>query len=83
MSGARPTSGGFYKPTLAIYWSDTNEPLTHEERKALEQELVQIVSCTTRELLIEFRGRKVVVRDLKDPLAPPMPPSQNGPLIDA
>lgn len=74
MNPARPTSGGFeaQRPTLILYFADTQEPLTHAERKALEDGAV-IVSVTTRELLLKLGGRMVVVRQVGDPHAPAVP----------
>jgi excinuclease UvrABC helicase subunit UvrB len=59
-------------PTLVIYWADNRALLTHEERKSLEQRAVA-VSITPREILLEMKGRKVVVVSIVEPTAPGVP----------
>lgn len=80
MNPARPTSGGFeaHKPSLIIYWADTGVPLTHAERKALEDG-TRIASVTTREILIKQGERLAVVRQIGDPQAPAAPPPKVWP----
>lgn len=61
-------------PTLAIYWADTRELLTHAERVELHRGAI-VVSVTPREVLLEtLDGRRLVaVCSVTDPGAPEVP----------
>lgn len=61
-------------PTLVLYWVDTKELLSHRERRDLEFSGT-LVAVTPLEVLIEDvrSGRKVAVRGVTDPYAPPIP----------
>ena len=59
---------------MVIYWADTNLPLTYKERQEVlhSGELLFFGPC---EILIycQRTGRKVAIRGVTDPDAPPAP----------
>jgi hypothetical protein len=68
---------------MIIYWADSREPLTHEQRQNARG-LVELVDITPGEvlLLLMTNGRKVVVRDEGDPRAPVAPVPDAGPALE-
>ena len=62
------------RPNLVIFWHDTRELLTHRELDAIRGAAF-IVDVTPLETLLHVRNsnRKVVIRGVSDPAAPPVP----------
>lgn len=61
-------------PYLILFWADTRELLTFEERNEVEGQDVRVTGCTPREVLLTLAdGRRVVVRGVLDPDSP-LPP---------
>jgi len=62
------------RPSMVLYWYDTRIPLTYKERQSvlMTAELIEFGPC---EILIfdSASGRKVCVRGVTDPTAPPAP----------
>ena len=60
------------RPTLVIYWADTQELLTHRERLFISGDAI-VVDVTPLEVLLKDKhsGRNVVVRGITDDHLPP------------
>jgi hypothetical protein len=60
-------------PSLVLYWGETKEPLTFEERRTLFGRKAEILAATPEEVLLKVGGKKLVVVGITDPHAPPIP----------
>lgn len=61
---------------LIIFWADTMEPLTHEERVALFDS--HVGSVIPAEVLIRAGSRFVIITAAGTPGTPPVPPRKAG-----
>ncbi len=61
-------------PSLVLFWGETKEPLTFEERRSLFGRKAEILAATPEEILLKVGGKKLVVVGITDPNAPPVPP---------